>query len=154
MFACMPPVVLAEDMEEYDMDMEEDSAEAAAVAAAAEQAAAQAAEQAAFQAAEAEAEAATVAADIMLAKEEAMAAAAAAAADSKSMISNVKGQIASLMSKVTKPGKGLVDKIKSVEKKDAKKVAAGLLGAWGVSLGAGWVKRNGAAGDVANKGRK
>jgi len=50
----------------------------------------------------------------------------------------------SIVEKIVSKSKKLVDRVKSVSKKDAKKIAAGVVGIWGVSVGVGWLAQQAA----------
>jgi phosphoribosylpyrophosphate synthetase len=57
-----------------------------------------------------------------------------------------KGKVAGLVDKVVSEAKSLVNRVKSMNKADAKKVAAAALGVWGVSVGVGWLAQTVKAG--------
>lgn len=51
----------------------------------------------------------------------------------------IKSKISTFVEKIVSESSGIVDKCKSMDPATAKKVAAGLFGAWGVAAGAGWL---------------
>jgi sorbitol-specific phosphotransferase system component IIBC len=60
----------------------------------------------------------------------------------ESALSSLKEKVSAVMNTVKNKSNLVVDKIKNVSPSDAKKIAAGVLGVWGVSVGAGWVAQN------------
>jgi len=65
------------------------------------------------------------------------------------VVANIKAKVTAIVEKVVKESTTLVDKCKSIDPATAKKVAAGVLGAWGVVAGGGWL-----AGNVAGAGKE
>lgn len=53
--------------------------------------------------------------------------------------SAIKEKVSSLFGCVKSKCKAGIDKVKGVSSKDAKKIAAAVLGVWGVSVGVGWL---------------
>lgn len=51
-------------------------------------------------------------------------------------------KISEVVGKVKDQSKKAFDKVKSISQKDAKKVAAAVVGVWGVSVGVGWLAQN------------
>lgn len=52
---------------------------------------------------------------------------------------NTKSKLSGFVDGIVGKSKSLVDKVKSVSKKDAKKIAAAVVGIWGVSVGVGYL---------------
>jgi phage-related protein len=112
------------------------AAKQAAAAAAEERAAAQEAEAAAAaQQAQEEREANEAKKDAKKVVDETKNAAASA-------LSSLKDKLVTVKENVSKKTSLVTDKIKNVSPSHAKKIAAGVLGVWGVSVGAGWVAQN------------
>jgi hypothetical protein len=64
-------------------------------------------------------------------------------------------KITGVVGSVKDQSKKALDKVKSISKKDAKKVAAAVVGVWGVSVGVGWLAQNAGKPAVAiKKGKK
>ena len=55
------------------------------------------------------------------------------------LVSATKDKIGCVVDKVVTKSKALVDRVKGMSKQDAKKVAAAVVGVWGVSVGVGWL---------------
>jgi DNA anti-recombination protein RmuC len=62
------------------------------------------------------------------------------------VVASTKEVSGGLVDKVVSEAKSLVNRIKSMNKADAKKVAAAALGVWGVSVGVGWLAQTVKAG--------
>ena len=62
--------------------------------------------------------------------------------DAENAMVKIKSKATDLIKTVSSETKGLVDKAKNISPSDAKKIAAGVLGVWGVSVGAGWLAQN------------
>ena len=60
--------------------------------------------------------------------------------DAASVISTLKDKLFGVKDTVT--SSGIVKRVKDISPSDAKKIAAGVLGVWGVSVGAGWLAQN------------
>jgi flagellar biosynthesis component FlhA len=59
---------------------------------------------------------------------------------------SIKDCVTGIVDKVTSEAKSVVERVKSMNKADAKKVAAAALGVWGVSVGVGWLAQTVKAG--------
>lgn len=150
-FSTIP--VVAEDSSEANAEPVQESVDAAAEAAAAAAAAAEAkrVEEAARAKAEAEA-AATAKAEAArkaaaeeaarLAEEEKQRLAEEEAAAND--VSSLKTKVASLVDSILSESKSFLETVKDMSPATVKKVAAAGLGAWGVSLAAGYISKNGA----------
>jgi ATP-dependent Zn protease len=62
--------------------------------------------------------------------------------ETDSALSNLKDKLVALQKKLMEHKCLIADKVKNVSPSQAKKIAAGVLGVWGVSVGAGWVAQN------------
>lgn len=62
-----------------------------------------------------------------------------ASSDSSTLSSKAKDAVGSMVEKIVSRSKSAIDRVKSMSKSDAKKVAAAALGIWGVSVGVGWL---------------
>ena len=65
-----------------------------------------------------------------------------------------KSKFSELVDTVVDKSKSLLDKVKSISKKDAKKIAAGVVGIWGVSVGVGYLTNQAAATPPPANGKK
>jgi ElaB/YqjD/DUF883 family membrane-anchored ribosome-binding protein len=67
----------------------------------------------------------------------------------ESPIEKVKSAVSSLKDTIVSKSKDVVDKIKGIDKATAKKVAAGAIGVWGVSVAVGFLTKGNAAPETA-----